>query len=805
MLVPLSWLRDFAPFGNDVDVLVETCNALGLVVEGVERVGAGIADVVVAKVLEVDRIEGADKIRRIVVDHGDGPVQVVCGAWNFEAGATVAFAPVGAVLPGDFAIGKRKMKGVESNGMICSERELELGDDGAGIMLLDGALTPGTPLVDALGVEPDVVLDLAIEGNRPDALCMLGVARDLAAKLGLPFSEPSPAMALPAPAGDGPSVVVDAPALCPIFTATRLDNVAIGPSPDWIQRRLTLAGMRPISNIVDISNYVMLEHGQPTHPYDADRLPGGGFVVRQAAPGEQLLTLDGENRTLGDGEDCVIADGNSVGVGIAGIMGGGTSEIHDGTSSVILEAAWFEPMVIARTSKRLGLRSEASARFEKGVDAGNVERAVARFCALAVEFAGATVGPRTVFASEEFAPKPAVITLRTSKVNALLGTELDAATVDGYLSGIGFRVDRTDDETAQATAPSWRPDATIEEALVEEVARHYGYESIPRTLRSSPGGGGLTRAQRERRVIKDILCGLGINEAMGSPLLGPGDHAAVGLSEDNLIKADRPLVLEESILRTSLLPGLMRSLSHNVRHRAADVRLFEIGATWRRPDEPPAELVGHRPPRHRTVGRTAPRNTTAGRRAVAGRRLHRRRHLDGAGRRVAAREARGGERHRTGGRAAPDAHGHRHCRRQRHRRRRRSRPGGARRRSASSVAWRGSTLTSRRCRPRPAVRPSPSTSAASRRATSTSPSSSRTRLPPATCWPRSVRPPATCSSRRNSSTSTAAAGVPEGNRSLAFSLRFCALDRTLTDAEVGERRAACIAAVEKAHRATLRG
>ncbi|MEY2468119.1 MAG: phenylalanyl-tRNA synthetase beta chain, partial [Actinomycetota bacterium] len=490
MLVPLSWLRDFAPFGDDVDALVDACNALGLVVEGVDRVGEGVRDVVVAKVLEVDLIEGADRIRRVIVDHGDGPIQVVCGAWNFDAGATVAFAPVGAVLPGEFVIGKRKMKGVESNGMICSSRELELGDDHEGIMLLDDSLTPGAKLADALGVEADVVLDLAIEGNRPDALCVLGVARDLAAKLGLPFSEPEPAMTLPVADSHGPPVAVEAPALCPIFTATRLEGIRIGPSPQWLAHRLTLAGMRPINNVVDISNYVMLELGQPTHPYDAAKLPGGGFLVRQAAPGETLVTLDGETRVLGNGEDCVIADAEGAGVGIGGIMGGGTSEIDDATTTVILEAAWFEPMVIARTSKRLNLRSEASARFEKGVDPGSVERAVARFCALATEYAGARIESRTVWRSDEFAPKPAPLQLRSARVNALLGTALDDATIDGYLRAIGFTVDRKKAGIASVTAPSWRVDIDIEEALVEEVARHYGYESIPRSLPSSPRSSG---------------------------------------------------------------------------------------------------------------------------------------------------------------------------------------------------------------------------------------------------------------------------------------------------------------------------
>jgi len=807
VLVPVSWLRDFVPVSDDVDLLVDTCNALGLVVEGVEHVGAGLRDVIVAKVLEVDRIEGADKIRRVVVDHGAGPVQVVCGAWNFEAGATVAFAPVGAVLPGDFVIGKRKMKGVESNGMICSSRELALGDDHTGIMVLDDALTPGMPLAVALGIEPDVVLDLAIEGNRPDALCVVGIARDLAAKLDLPFTEPVAAMQLPAPAGDGPLVSVEAPAMCPIFTATRLDGVTIGPSPEWMQRRLTLAGMRPINNVVDISNYVMLEHGQPTHPYDGDRLPGGGFIVRAAEPGEQLLTLDGEMRTLGvGGEDCVIADANGVGVGIAGVMGGGTSEIvEDATANVVLEAAWFEPMAIARTSKRLGLRSEASARFEKGVDAGNVGRAVARFCALAVEHAGASVGARTVFSSDEYAPRPAVIMMRTARVNALLGAELTAAQMDAYLTAIGFAVARANDEVAQVTAPSWRPDVTIEEALVEEIARHYGYESIARELRTSPGiSGGLTRRQRERRVIRDVLCGCGINEAMTSPLLGPGDHAAAGLSEDRLIKADRPLALEESILRSSLLPGLLRSISHNVRHRASEVWLYEVGAVWARPNEEPADpsVINRRvtgpegglPHENERVAvalwpaeasvavdtwtvladslrleKPAVANSTE---VFDG--LHPTRvgivTVDGA--------AVG-----TVGEVDPvvlDGLG-----------------------IEGRVAWLDVDLAALHAAPRR----SPIALEVSR-------------FPSSDIDLAFVVPDDVAAGDVLDTLVTAAGdllvhaelfdvyrgtGVPEGARSLAFTLRFCANDRTLTDAEVGERRAAVIAAVEKSHGATLRG
>lgn len=805
MLVPLSWLREFAPFDNDVDQLVDTCNALGLVVEGVEFVGAGIKDVVVAKVLEVDGIEGADKIRRVIVEYGDGPVQVVCGAKNFEVGAFVAFAPVGAVLPGDFVIGKRKMKGVESNGMICSARELEIGEDGDGIMLLDKSIVPGTKLAAAVGIDPDVVLDLAIEGNRPDALCMLGVARDLAAKLSLAFREPALAMQLPPPTADGPSVVVEAPAMCPIFTATRLDNVRIGPSPEWMVRRLELAGMRPINNIVDISNYVMLELGQPTHPYDAERLPGGGFIVRKAEPGEQLETLDGETRTLGNGEDCLIADANNVGVGIGGVMGGGSSEIHDGTTSVILEAAWFEPMTIARTSKRLGLRSEASARFEKGVDAGGVERSVARFCALAADLAGATVSGRTVTRSDQFAPVPVTQPLRTTRVNALLGTDFEASAIDGYLTAIGFNVDRTDAVVATVTAPSWRPDVTIEEALIEEVARHFGYESVPRTLRSSPGtGGGLTRRQKERRLIREVLCGLSINEAMTSPLLGPGDHAKVGLSEERLISADKPLVLEESILRSSLLPGLMRSISHNWRHRATEVRLFEVGPTWERPTEPVAEFdeidrnvtgpAGGLP--HENVRLSValwPADAYAAADVwtvladalriqkpaiattfVVSEGLH--------PTRTASVTVDGGA---IGVLGEVD-------------------PGVISSLGIEGrVAWLDIDLTALQASPRRA----PIAIDVSR-----FPSSD---IDLAFVVPDEVAAGSVLETLRAAAGELLVAselfdvyrgtGVAEGARSLAFRLRFCALDRTLTDKEVGERRAACIDAAERGHRALLRG
>jgi len=338
VLAPLSWLKDFAPFEDDIDALRAALDDLGLLVEGVERVGQGLDQVVVSRVLEVSPIAGADRIRRVEVDAGGGAVQVVCGAFNFGVGDLVPFAGVGTVLPGGFEIGQRKMRGVESNGMLCSGRELGLSDDGEGLLVLADAevMKPGTPLGDALGIEPDVVFDITVEGNRPDAWCIAGIARDLAARLHLPFALPEPVVARSGgPIGRLASAAVQAPDMCPRLTVRVMEAVSVGPSPRWIAQRLTLAGMRPINNVVDASNYVMLELGQPTHPYDLDRLGAPGLLVRRATPGEALVTLDGVERILGTpgrglgetGDDCVICDAGGTPVGIAGIFGGSSSEI----------------------------------------------------------------------------------------------------------------------------------------------------------------------------------------------------------------------------------------------------------------------------------------------------------------------------------------------------------------------------------------------------------------------------------------------------------------------------------------------
>jgi len=486
MRAPLSWLREFAPIDGEVAELASVLSQLGLVVEGVHRVGEGLDQVVVARVLSTSPHPKADRVQLVDVDPGDGStLRVVCGAYNFGPGDLVPLARPGTRLPGGIEIGRRKVRGQWSDGMLCSGVELHLSDDHSGILVLSSAALPGAPLTEALGVTAEVVFDLDITPNRPDALSMAGVARDLAARLGVPFTLPE-VPALPTGEPAKATVVVEADDLCPRFIAAQLERIVVGPSPAWMGTRLTLAGMRPINNVVDISNYVMLEMGQPNHPYDLDRLRGGGLSVRRGREGEVVVTLDEVERHVGP-DDCLICDAEGAAVGIGGIMGGASSEISEVTTTVLLEAAWFTPMAIARTSKRLGLRTEASGRFERGVDPEATERAVSRFCQLATEVAGATVAGAPVEVQGRL-PERARVVVRTARVNAVLGTSLTPDDVVGYLEPIGFSCQASVDGVGNftVTIPSWRPDSEREIDVIEEVGRHHGYERIaPRSAAAS--------------------------------------------------------------------------------------------------------------------------------------------------------------------------------------------------------------------------------------------------------------------------------------------------------------------------------
>jgi phenylalanyl-tRNA synthetase beta chain len=605
---------------SEVAALAADLDALGLVVEGVEKVGEGLGEVVLARVLEISAIAKADRIRRVLVDAGGAdPVEVVCGAWNFEVGDVVVFAPIGAVLPGEFRIEQRRMRGVVSNGMLCSGRELRLSEDHDGILVLgrsdagsasgSGRLELGLPLSDYLGVgfEPDVVFDLAIEGNRPDCLCVAGIARDIGARLGLPLQLPEPIVEQgPEPASAFASVEVLTPQLCYRLLAKVLVGVSPVASPVVIGRRLTLAGMRPIDSVVDASNYVMLELGQPTHPYDLDRLAGHGLRVREARAGEEIVTLDGATRVLGTrppkaadplfSSDCLICDADDGPVGIAGIMGGESSEISSQVSRVLLEVGSFAPLAVARTARFVGLRTEASVRFERGVDPKNMERSALRFCELVIEASRAAgVAPPVVASGQlEAHPvsyEPRRIRVRTERVGALLGIQVQDAEIGQLLEPLGFVTNLAGDGAGggvlEVEVPSFRPDVRREVDVTEEVARRIGYQQLPVSQRRSPYVGRLSELQALRRRLRRVLTGLGAHEAWTVSIVEPRDQERGGVT-GTLVRLLNPMVAEESALRGGLLPGLLTALRHNAGHRHSAVRLFEIGDVFALVGEPVA-------------------------------------------------------------------------------------------------------------------------------------------------------------------------------------------------------------------------
>jgi len=588
MKVLLSWLRDFAPFEGDPVALGDQLSDLGMAVESMELVGEGLDGVVVARVLETRPIEGAAKIHQVVVDAGDGqPLEIGCGAFNMAAGDLVPLATIGTVMANGMEIGRRKMAGVWSNGMLCSARELGLGDDHGGIYLLPPHLEPGTPFAEAMGIERDVLWDLEINPNRPDAMSIAGVARDLAARLRLPFSLPDPQPRTAA--GDrigAVSVEILDPDRCGSFEARVLRGVTVGPGDPRLGARLALLGMRSISNVVDVSNYVMLELGQPNHPYDLAKVAGPGFRVRRARAGERLTTLDDVERTLTD-EDLLICDAADVPVGLAGIMGGGGSEISDTTTDVLLEMAWFDPIGIVRSSRRHKLRSEASARFEKGTDPEVIDLAMRRFA----DLLGAELEVGQARAVGTLPERP-VVRVRPARVARLLGTDLGAARIAELLEPIGFATQPAG-EDLEVRIPSWRYDSATEVDVIEEIARHHGYSDLGQTVPRSPIAGSLTPRQLDRRWLRAVLVGRGLTEAMPMPFLAPGELARCGLPDDG-IRITNPLVAEQSVLRTSLLPGLVGAVAYNWSHRNHGVRLFEIGHTFERPADPTAALPEER-------------------------------------------------------------------------------------------------------------------------------------------------------------------------------------------------------------------
>lgn len=573
MLVPLSWLREFSPIEAGVDEIVDACNQLGLVVDAVHEPGRDVVGVVAAKVLAVKDHPNADRLTLVDVELGGGvTTTVVCGARNLAAGDVVPYAAAGAKLPGRPPLERAKIRGVVSDGMLCSAEELGLADDDAGILHLDEASELGADVRGLLGLD-DVIFDLDITPNRPDAMSIVGVARELAAyfhvALRIPVPPPSEV------GGDvrGISLAVEDPDRNPRYVA-RVASVTIGPSPEWMQRRLIAAGMRPISNVVDVTNYVLLERGQPLHAFDLGRLGGRGIIVRRADEGERMHTLDGVERVL-QRDDLLICDARRVPQAIAGIMGGGSSEVSAETTEILLESAYFEPTGIGRTSKRLGLRTESSARFERGVDPNGVRQAADRAIELVSQIASADAAPG---ARDEYLEpvEPRRITLRTGRVNALLGTELEEGEIADALVSLGIELEGTG-SVRTALAPTFRPDLEREIDLVEEVARRIGYNAIPRHVpRSGEHFGSLNENQRARRLVVDVLAGFGYDEAYTMPLVAPADLERAGLPPEG-IELENPLRAEESLLRPSLVPGLLGAAEFNAGHGQTDLALFEVG------------------------------------------------------------------------------------------------------------------------------------------------------------------------------------------------------------------------------------
>ena len=579
MRVPVAWLRSYCDPGLPAAELADRLDLTGTEVERIERVGVASPDrFVVGKVVSAAKHPDADRLSVCEVDDGSGePRTIVCGAPNVAAGQTVAVALPGAAMPDGSELGEAELRGVRSSGMILAEDELGIGPDHNGIMVLAPDLPAGAPLTDALPIA-DEVLELEITPNRPDCLAVYGVARELHAATGAPLAEdPTATDAEPLPgacsAADAVSVEIADPDICLRFTARVFDQVQIGPSPEWLKQRLTAAGQRPISNVVDITNYVMLCTGQPLHAFDLDEVRGGRIAVRRAREGEKMVTLDDLERSFTP-DVALVCDGDGPS-GIAGVMGGQISEVSEKTTRVLMEAAtWVGPNIL-RTSKALGLRTEASARFEKQLHPELAVAAQRLAAKLMVELAGARVASGTVDAYPARL-EPRVVGLRLERVERLLGERISEAEITRILESLGFGVE-ADDGALRAVVPYWRDaDVHREADLIEEVARIHGLEKLPVTLPARERAvGRLTPRQRLRRRLEDTLRDRGLYEAVGWSFTSPETLERLRLGEAPALRLANPLSEDQSVLRPLLLPALLDAAQRNAARGATALGLFE--------------------------------------------------------------------------------------------------------------------------------------------------------------------------------------------------------------------------------------
>lgn len=579
MRVSLNWLKDYIDLPTeDPDELARAFDMLGHAVESVERYAAEWTDVYIGKVLRIESHPNADAVRVTYVDLGDGVEhQIICGAWNFEAGAVVPVAVPGAVLPGDFRIGTRAIRGVKSHGMICSERELGLGDLHEGIMVLEDDAPLGKPF-EAILELPDVVFDLEVTNNRPDVMGMVGVARELAAWFDTEYRKPDVSLET-VPGHPGVEVTISAPDGCNRFVARELRDVAIGPSPLWMRERLRKAGIRALSNIVDVSNYVMLEMGHPLHAFDAAAIVGDRLDVRWAEPGETLETLDGIERRLAS-TDLVIVDDQGP-TSLAAVMGGARSEVVETTDRVLMEAASWDPATVMYTSRRHDLRSEASARFERGVDRNLAPEANARACRILQQIAGGEI-LETEIDVHPNPLEPWIVEVAERDVTKVLGNEFDLPRSAALLRRLGLEV--TEGDKLAVTIPTYRPDLTRPADLVEEIARLADYDTFPETVPTGPAGG-LLPEQHRTRLAHNILRGAGLIQAINLPFVSMAElavfsDASAGGSARNVVSVRNPLRDDQAKLRQSLLPGLLRNLRENRNRGLEGVALFETGRVF---------------------------------------------------------------------------------------------------------------------------------------------------------------------------------------------------------------------------------
>jgi phenylalanyl-tRNA synthetase beta chain len=617
MNVSRRWLEDFLRRPLESREVANRLAMLGATVDAIEPLHADLADIVVGLVEAVAPHPNADRLRVCEVNDGTGTLQhVVCGASNVSAGRKYPFARIGAAIPhgkggAPMKLDRARIRGEVSEGMLCSARELGLGQDHDGILELDTEASPGTPFLQAAGLGDDrLVLD--VTPNRPDLLGHKGVARELASSFGIAFRLPTLGAGGGAAAGaDVPTprraaadaelagirIRIEDPGGCRRFDAALIRGVTVGPSPAWLQRRLQAVGVRPISNVVDATNYVMLELNQPMHAYDAATLKGPAIIVRRGRAGESLITLDGVTRAV-DHDTIVIADAAGV-IGLAGIMGGSTTEVSERTTDVLLEGAWWSPTDIRRTRRRLGMSTEASYRFERGADLWAAPDAMRRCVELLLATAGGTLAGEPVDLWPEPSHPPRLF-LRPARVTQVLGVELPVAVIEQHLLAIGATVlSKPDDRRIAVDVPGWRPDLTDEIDLIEEIARVHGYDNFPVELRPFRVGS-LPDAPLER-LASTVRRGL-----VAEGLFEVGTLPTVPDRADDAVRLLNPTSAEDPFLRRELLPGLIRQVERNFRSHVRDVRLFEVGTGFQtRPGGRPAEsrrvaavITGARSPRH---------------------------------------------------------------------------------------------------------------------------------------------------------------------------------------------------------------